>query len=80
MSERALCEVELADSTDGYWDHTGDGYGPAQVVGPVWVHRAVACFQRLEIQKEANEANLEGKAEEKKSLFCGIFLTQSTDI
>lgn len=67
LSEGALSEAELDDSPDGYCNHRGQGYGPAQTVGPVWVHIAPAGCQGLVVHKRADEANLEGKEEQQTS-------------
>lgn len=63
LSEGALSEAELANSPDGYCNHRGQGYGPAQTVSPVWVHIAPTGCQGLVVHKRADEANLEEKAE-----------------
>lgn len=65
LSESAISEADLADSPDGYCNHRGEGNSPAQRVGPVWVHIAPAGCQGLVVQKVADEARLEGKAEDK---------------
>lgn len=64
LSEGALSEAELANSPDGYCNHRGQGYGPAQTVSPVWVHIAPTGCQGLIVHKRADEANLEGKSRE----------------
>lgn len=51
LSDGALCEVDLTNSPDGYCNHRGDGHGPAQMVGPLRVHIALAGCQGLVVQK-----------------------------
>ena len=68
LSEGALGEANLANSPDGYCNYGGEGYGPAQIVGPVWIH-IVTKFQGLIVHKGTDEANLKEKYTQKVKHF-----------
>lgn len=50
LSEGALGKADLANSPDGYYNYSGEGYDPAKIVGPVWVDIVLRC-QGLMVQK-----------------------------
>lgn len=67
LSEGALSKAELANSPHGCCNHRGQGYGPAQMVSPVWVGFALTGWQGLVVHKWADETNLEEKTQDQTS-------------
>lgn len=63
LSEGALSEAYFDDSAKGYYNHRGQGYGLAQMIGPVWELIDPTGYQRLVVQEFADEENLKGEAE-----------------